>query len=91
MQRTLAEQPHPDGVSAAEPASAAPARHKDNELALLDEDSFMSFITSSPIAIDCTSLGWWCRLEQRQRYPRLSGMVIVNPDIVTTEGFSNTA
>lgn len=66
----------------------APIKHKDNQLALLmkdievkaaisrDEDSFMSFITSQPIAIDYTPLQWWCRLEQRQQYPRLSRMAI---------------
>jgi hypothetical protein len=40
------------------------------------EDDFMSFTTLQPIAIDCTPLQWWCRLEQRQRYPRLSRIAI---------------
>jgi hypothetical protein len=65
-----------------------PVRHKDNQLALLmkdvevkttvsrNEDNFMGFITSSPMAINCTPLEWWCRFEQRKRYPRLSGMAI---------------
>jgi hypothetical protein len=68
--------------------AAAPVKHKDNQLALLMkdmevkadisqyEDDFMSFVTSQPIIIDCTPLQWWCRLEQRQRSPRLSRMAI---------------
>jgi hypothetical protein len=68
--------------------AAAPVKHKDNQLALLMkdmevkagtshyEDDLMSFVTSQPIIIDCTPLQWWCRLEQRQRCPRLSRMAI---------------
>ncbi len=42
-----------------------------------DVDDFMIFITSQPTAIDCTPLQWWCRPEQRARYPRLSRMAIM--------------
>lgn len=41
-----------------------------------DVDDFKAFITSQPTSIDCTPLQWWCRPEQRARYPRLSRMAI---------------
>jgi hypothetical protein len=39
-------------------------------------DEYKSFITQTPIAIDCSPLTWWLREEQSQRYPRLSKMAI---------------
>jgi hypothetical protein len=41
-----------------------------------DHDDFMAFIETSPFKIDYTLLAWWCRIEQRSRYPRLSRMAI---------------
>lgn len=41
-----------------------------------DHDDFMVFIEASPFEIDCLPLEWWCRIEQRSRYPRLSRMAI---------------
>jgi hypothetical protein len=41
-----------------------------------DHDDFMVFIETSPFEIDCKPLEWWCRIEQRSRYPRLSRMAI---------------
>jgi hypothetical protein len=41
-----------------------------------DHDDFMAFINVPPFEIDCTPLAWWCRIEQRSRYPRLSRMAI---------------
>jgi hypothetical protein len=40
------------------------------------EDDFETFITSTPIKIDCTALEWWCQASQRSRYPKLSAMAI---------------
>jgi hypothetical protein len=38
---------------------------------------FMSFVESDPIDIgSLTPLQWWCKAEQRQRYPQLSSMAI---------------
>ena len=39
-------------------------------------DDLNAFIAGDPIQIDCTPLQWWCRLEQRTQYPRLSQMAI---------------
>jgi hypothetical protein len=41
-----------------------------------DHDDFTAFIEASPFEINCTALEWWCRIEQRSRYPRLSRMAI---------------
>jgi hypothetical protein len=41
-----------------------------------DGDNFMSFIEAPTSRIDCSPLVWWCRIEQRERYPRLSVMAI---------------
>ena len=41
-----------------------------------NEDTFDAFISLPAIRVDCTALKWWCRIEQRQRYPRLSRMAI---------------
>jgi len=43
---------------------------------LQDHDHFGKFIASDTFRIDCTPLEWWCRIEQRTRYPRLSQMAI---------------
>lgn len=67
-----------------------PLRKKElNEFALLmqemdvvtadtqDIDDFRVFAELPATRIDCTSpLEWWCRFEQRQRYPKLSRMAI---------------
>jgi len=41
-------------------------------------DDFMTFASASPIKLEkgITPLQWWCRIEQRQQYPRLSRMAI---------------
>jgi hypothetical protein len=39
-------------------------------------DDFMTFIEQPTFRIDCTPFEWWCREEQRQRYPRLSQMAL---------------
>jgi hypothetical protein len=44
--------------------------------AMSELDEYKSFITKTPIAIDCSPLTWWLREEQSQRYPRLSKMAI---------------
>ena len=46
--------------------------------ASIDHDNLITFIEASPFKIDndLKPLDWWCRLEQRQRYPRLSRMAI---------------
>jgi hypothetical protein len=41
-----------------------------------DHDDFMVFIEALPFEIDCKPLEWWCRIEQRSRYPKLSRMAI---------------
>jgi hypothetical protein len=41
-----------------------------------DKDNFDVFISASAIRIDCTPLEWWCRIENRRQYPRLSCMAI---------------
>jgi hypothetical protein len=41
-----------------------------------DADDFVAFITAPPIKISCTPLEWWCRSDQRSRYPRLHQMAI---------------
>jgi hAT family C-terminal dimerisation region len=40
------------------------------------EDDFMNFIQQPTFRIDCTPLEWWCQMERRERYPRLSQMAI---------------
>ncbi|KAH8621202.1 Tfo1 transposase [Alternaria alternata] len=39
-------------------------------------DDLKAFAEGPVIQIDCSPLEWWCRSEQRQRYPRLSHMAI---------------
>lgn len=41
-------------------------------------DGFDAFISAGTIALDkgCTPLQWWCRIEQRSRFRRLSRMAI---------------
>jgi hypothetical protein len=51
------------------------------QMAVLAEDTSSSdnlkaFADGSVLQIDCSPLEWWCRSEQRQRYPRLSHMAI---------------
>ncbi|KAG9377094.1 Dimer-Tnp-hAT domain containing protein [Pyrenophora tritici-repentis] len=41
-----------------------------------NSDDLKIFAESPVIQIDCSPLEWWCRSEQRQRYPRLSNMAI---------------
>lgn len=41
-----------------------------------DGDELDAFISSPAIKIDCTPLEWWCRIEQRRQFPRLSRMAI---------------
>lgn len=41
-----------------------------------DGDSLDAFINSPAIRIDCRPLEWWCRVEQRRQFPRLSRMAI---------------
>jgi hypothetical protein len=42
----------------------------------LSDDNLKSFADSSVLQIHCSPLDWWCRSEQRQRYPELSHMAI---------------
>ncbi|KAJ2972747.1 hypothetical protein NQ176_g6977 [Zarea fungicola] len=44
--------------------------------ALSQLDEYQSFVTQTPVAIDCSPLEWWLREEQQQRYPRLSRMAV---------------
>ena len=44
--------------------------------AVYDFNEYETYISQTPIPIDCSPLGWWLRDEQRQRYPRLSKMAI---------------
>ncbi|KAI3572257.1 hypothetical protein IWW34DRAFT_229093 [Fusarium oxysporum f. sp. albedinis] len=39
-----------------------------------DGDNLDAFINSPAIKIDCKPLEWWCRIEQRRQFPRLSRM-----------------
>ena len=39
-------------------------------------DSLDTFINDRPFKIEDTPLEWWCRLEQRSRFPRLSRMAL---------------
>jgi hypothetical protein len=39
-------------------------------------DNLKAFADGSVLQIDCSPLDWWCRSEQRQRYPGLSHMAI---------------
>lgn len=48
-------------------------------------DEYQSFITQTPVAIDCSPLDWWLREEQQQRYPRLSRMAV---DILSVPAMS---
>ncbi|RKL02611.1 hypothetical protein BFJ70_g17345 [Fusarium oxysporum] len=41
-----------------------------------DGDNLDAFINSPAIKIDCKPLEWWCRIEQRRQFPRLSLMAI---------------
>ncbi|KAL9563688.1 hypothetical protein ACKAV7_012077 [Fusarium commune] len=41
-----------------------------------DSDNLDAFINSPAIKIDCKPLEWWCRIEQRRQFPRLSRMAI---------------
>jgi hypothetical protein len=42
------------------------------------KDDFDAFISTGTTALDkgCTPLQWWCRIQQRVQYPRLSRMAI---------------
>lgn len=53
--------------------------------AMNELDEYQSFITQTPVAIDCSPLTWWLREEQQQRYPRLSRMAI---DILSAPAMS---
>ncbi|KJZ67979.1 hypothetical protein HIM_12633 [Hirsutella minnesotensis 3608] len=53
--------------------------------AMNELDEYKSFITQTPIAIDCSPLTWWLREEQQQRYPRLSKMAV---DILSAPAMS---
>jgi hypothetical protein len=67
-----------------------PLAKKQNQLAILSKklevrtinasvsDDFTSFINgmATDIPPDCTPLGWWCQLQQRRQYPKLSRMAI---------------
>lgn len=53
--------------------------------ALSELDEYKSFITQTPVAIDCSPLAWWLREEQQQRYPRLSKMAV---DILSVPAMS---
>jgi len=72
-----------------QPAPPTPPPKKDNQLARLYQrtevkkkainyslDDLDAFIAAEPIEIEGTPLQWWCRLEQRSQYPRLSQMAI---------------
>lgn len=39
-------------------------------------DDLRAFANDAAVQIDCSPLEWWCRPEQRQRYPRLSHIAI---------------
>ncbi|KAF9771870.1 hypothetical protein IL306_010465, partial [Fusarium sp. DS 682] len=41
-----------------------------------DGDNLGAFINSPTIKIDCKPLEWWCCIEQRRQFPRLSRMAI---------------
>lgn len=41
-----------------------------------DVDNLDAFINSPAINIDCKPLEWWCRIEQRRQFPRLSRMAV---------------
>lgn len=41
-----------------------------------NKDDLDAFINGKPIRFEGTPLQWWCRLEQRTQYPRLSQMAI---------------
>ncbi|KAM5529205.1 hypothetical protein FOXYSP1_17049 [Fusarium oxysporum f. sp. phaseoli] len=41
-----------------------------------DGDNLDAFINSPTIKVDCKSVEWWCRIEQRRQFPRLSHMAI---------------
>lgn len=53
--------------------------------AMNELDEYQSFITQTPVAIDCSPLTWWLREEQQQRYPRLSRMAV---DILSAPAMS---
>lgn len=40
------------------------------------KDDLDAFINDKPFKIQCTPLEWWCRIEQRSQYPRLSRMAL---------------
>jgi hypothetical protein len=77
-----------DTPTALEAMPPPPKKKKDNQLALLMkemevvtteaqyDDDFQAFIEAPTFRIDCNPLQWWCRSEQRQRYPKLSHMAI---------------
>ena len=71
--------------SSSEPPSKRPRNKLDGlkdslkvkRVAMNNGDDFRSFVEGEPIEIgDYTPLEWWCRPEQRARYPQLSKMAI---------------
>lgn len=52
------------------------AQELDVVSAIIDADEYDTYISHTPIPIDCSPLQWWLRDEQQQRYPRLSKMAI---------------
>jgi hypothetical protein len=42
----------------------------------ISTDDPKAFANAPTFHIECTPLEWWCRREQRDRYPRLSKMAI---------------
>ncbi len=41
-----------------------------------DADEYETYISQTPIPIDCSPLTWWLRDEQQERYPCLSKMAV---------------
>lgn len=69
------------------PPPGNPSRKRGAELDLLkdmevitaylrEDDKFRSFIELPTFRIDCSPLEWWCRAEQKSRYPRLHSMAV---------------
>ena len=81
-------------------ASSPKKKTQDNQLAKLmrktavrkrvkaNQDDLNIFIRADPIDTEVTPLQWWCRLEQRSQYPRLSQMAI---DILSIPAESSEA
>lgn len=86
FETTLVLDPSPAPSSM--PPAAKPSKKRSDELERImkdmevatddqrDVDDFRIFIEKPTFRIDCTPLEWWCRIEQRTSYPKLSKMAI---------------